>query len=134
MKVEKLIIHCSDSPQGRGDDAETIHQWHKAKGWDGIGYHAVILEDGTVQNGRPDFWPGSHAYGYNTKSLGICLIGNGSYTTKQFEALAYWLIAKAAKHDVAAHDIIGHCDVSSKACPKFDVEAFKWKYNITRGE
>ena len=49
MNIDAIVVHCSDSPHGRGNNAETIHGWHLARKWSGIGYHYVILEDGTVQ-------------------------------------------------------------------------------------
>ena len=82
----KAVIHCSDSPQGRGDNAQTIHRWHKERGFDGIGYHYVILEDGTVENGRPEFWSGAHAKGHND-AIGICFIGDEDFTEAQFQSL-----------------------------------------------
>lgn len=116
----KLVVHCSDSPQGRGDDAETIHQWHLQRGFDGIGYHYVILEDGTVQKGRPEYWVGAHARGYN-ESLGICLIGNTSFTKEQFNSLKNFIKGKGFKKD----EVVGHYQVDSKkTCPNFNVPEF----------
>ena len=122
-EVEYIVVHCSDSPQGRGDTASTIHAWHLANGWDGIGYHRVILEDGKVENGRPLYWVGSHAYGYNSKSIGICLIGEGVYTSDQWGALRK-LIFKLLERSPAAK-VVGHCDLDkNKTCPNFDVKAW----------
>jgi N-acetyl-anhydromuramyl-L-alanine amidase AmpD len=118
--VKYIVVHCSDSPQGRGDTAETIHSWHKEKGWDGVGYHYVILEDGTVENGRPEYWPGSHVRGHNSHSLGICLIGRDRFTTEQMDALRGLLRRLHAKYPEAV--IVGHRDLDpSKTCPNFDV-------------
>lgn len=115
----KCIIHCSDSPQGRGDNAETIHKWHLANGWDGIGYHYVILEDGTVENGRPEYWQGSHARGHND-ALGICLIGVNNFTNAQYISLEKLLKDKGFK----ANEVVGHNEVSKKTCPNFDVKTY----------
>ena len=126
MKINYLVVHCSDSPAGRGDDAETIHRWHKEKGWDGIGYHAVILENGTVQAGRPIYWTGAHCRGHNSDSLGVCLIGKGDYTERQFNALKCQLNQWLAIFPDA--NVVGHCDLDSrKQCPLFDVK--KWWFN-----
>jgi len=115
----KAVIHCSDSPQGRGDNAETIHKWHLARGWDGIGYTYVILEDGTIENGRPEYWKGSHARGHND-ALGICLIGTDSFTHAQFISLEKLLKDKNFKAD----EIVGHYEISSKTCPNFNVRSY----------
>lgn len=124
-KVEFIIIHCSDSPQNRGDNAETIHRWHTEapNHWDGIGYHRVILEDGTVEHGRPLYWVGSHARGYNARSIGICLIGDGIYTHEQFHALRGLIFDLLGLFPNAV--VRGHCDLDNKkTCPQFDV--IKW--------
>lgn len=119
--IKYIIVHCSASPQGRGDTAETIHAWHLARGWSGIGYHRVILEDGKVENGRPLYWMGAHVRDYNRKSWGICLIGDGVYTFEQWDALRK-LIFKLLERAPQAK-VVGHCDLdSSKTCPKFDVK------------
>ena len=120
MKKIKCIIHCSDSPHNRGDNAETIHRWHLANGWDGIGYHYVILEDGTVENGRPEYWKGAHAKGHN-KAIGICLIGINEFTHAQFISLEKLLKDRKFKNN----EIVGHYEVSkNKTCPNFNVKTF----------
>lgn len=73
--INRIVIHCSASPQGRGDNAHTIDKWHLEKGWSGIGYHYVVLEDGTILKGRwVDAIP-AHARGYNSDSIAILRIG-----------------------------------------------------------
>lgn len=123
MKITGAVIHCSDSPQNRGDNAETIHRWHKERGFDGIGYHYVILEDGAVEVGRPHYWTGAHAKGRN-QYIGICLIGQGEYTKEQFNSLKK-LLSKLVKEKVIhPYKIIAHSAISDKKCPMFDVQAF----------
>ena len=119
----KIVIHCSASPQGRGDDAETIHKWHLENGWDGIGYHYVILEDGAIQNGRPEYWTGSHAKGHNTGSIGICLIGEDTFTEDQLSSLTGKLREIKSRNPTAV--ILGHYQLDPrKLCPNFDVPQF----------
>jgi len=121
--IDFIIVHCSDSPQNRGDNAETINNWHLERGWDGIGYHRVILENGMIEHGRPLYWKGSHARGYNGRSIGVCLIGDGVYTLLQLNALRELIFDLLDDFPSAA--VIGHCDLDKKkTCPKFDVK--KW--------
>jgi N-acetylmuramoyl-L-alanine amidase len=120
VTITKIILHCSDSPHGRGDDARTIHAWHQAKGWDGIGYHYVILESGEVQRGRPHYWTGAHVRGENLNSLGICLMGEKQFTHAQFSALKGLLRSLIDQYPGAV--IYGHSDFdSNKTCPNFNV-------------
>lgn len=115
-----IIVHCSGSPQGRGDDASTIDKWHKERGFDCIGYHFVILEDGTVQKGRPLGTKGAHCRGYN-HYVGICLIGIDSFTEAQYKSLEKLI----RELDAPMPNVLGHNEVSTKSCPNFDVQAFK---------
>ncbi len=122
MNITRVVIHCSASPQGRGDDAETIHSWHTRRGWSGIGYHYVILEDGTLQTGRPEYWEGAHVNGHNKDSLGICLIGYGSEVTNdQMDTLAQLLLG--LNHKYNGVEVLGHNDLDpNKTCPNFNVK------------
>ena len=63
---------------------------HIGFGWDGIGYHKVI-HNGTIENGRPEFWIGAHTW-KNHLSLGVCLIGKNKFTNEQFSSLENVLI------------------------------------------
>ena len=86
-QISTLIVHCSDTPDNMDLRAADIHQMHLDFGWDGIGYHKVICRDGTVENGRPEYWVGAHAKGINTSSLGVCLIGRKKFNKPQFDSL-----------------------------------------------
>lgn len=123
MTIPGIIVHCSDSPQGRNDTAVDIHRWHKGRKFDGIGYHYVILEDGTVENGRPLYWNGAHASGYNSY-VGICLIGINDFTEAQFKALALLIERLSLTYKISKDKILGHNQVSTKACPGFSVSRF----------
>jgi N-acetylmuramoyl-L-alanine amidase len=117
--IQYIIVHCSDSPH-RGDTAEDIHLWHLQRGWDGIGYHSVIREDGTLDHGRPLYWMGSHARGYNDKSWGICLLGDTEFTEAQIAKLKDTVNALLQLAPNAM--VVGHCDLDSrKTCPNFNV-------------
>ena len=123
-QINKIVIHCSDSPQGRGDDADTIHRWHKERGFDGIGYHVVVLEDCEVQRGRPDYWEGAHVKGHNHDSIGICMIGQGSYTNAQLDSAA--AVTAAYLNEYPEAKVVGHCELdSSKTCPMTDMDDFR---------
>jgi len=131
MKIQGIIIHCSDSPQGRGDGAEEIHNWHLQNGWDGIGYHYVITEEGTIEKGRPNFWNGSHTRGFNDTHLGICLIGIDKFTEKQCQALANIVRNLMFTHKISSKNVIGHYMADSKkTCPNFNVVEFMHNYNL----
>ena len=145
-RIDEIIIHCSDSPEGRNDKAEDIRKWHKQRGFSDIGYHFVIDLDGTIEPGRPIEQTGAHCTGHNRNSIGICYIG-GAYwrdgvnakgkpikgkdgkavlmpkdtrTTLQRMAMKE-LVARLREQfpDATVH---GHREFANKACPCFDVE------------
>ena len=120
--IKFLIVHCSDTPNEKKLSATDIHQMHLDFGWDGIGYHKVILRNGEIQNGRPEYWVGAHVKGKNLTSLGVCLIGRDRFTTKQFQSLEK--ILKIWKKNYPSAIIEGHCDTKTtqKTCPNFNVK------------
>ena len=73
--INKVIIHCSATPEGRDISLDTIRQWHIKRGWSDIGYHYVILINGTIQEGRPVERAGAHCKGHNANSIGVCYVG-----------------------------------------------------------
>lgn len=125
--IKYLVVHCSDSPH-RGDTAETIHLWHKERGFDGVGYHAVIDEHGGIERGRPEYWAGAHVRGYNNESLGVCLIGKDSFAPLQLLALASLILEWKQEHPHAM--VVGHRDLDpNKTCPNFNVQ--EWYGKVT---
>ncbi len=120
-KIELIVIHCSDSPNGRtlftgklGDSnfvtpVQEIDRWHAARGFKrqtqwrdkqnpeltSIGYHFVIYTRGVVATGRHVDEIGAHAQGYNAASLGICMVGCDKFTRAQWDALRDWLCGLA---------------------------------------
>ena len=126
-KITEIIIHCADTPEGRNDKAADIRRWHKERGFNDIGYHYVIDLDGTIEPGRDVETAGAHAQGHNANSIGICYIGGkrlnkpaDTRTDEQKASLVLLLKYLRAKYKEAK--IIGHRDVSEKACPCFDVK------------
>ena len=93
--IHTIVVHCSATREGQWVDAHDIDEWHKARGWSGIGYHRVILLDGSVQQGRPYTQRGAHVKGNNMNTISICMIGgldeNGdpenTFRDEQFHSL-----------------------------------------------
>ena len=120
--INYLIVHCSDTPNSKNLTALDIHQMHLDFGWNGIGYHKVILRSGEIENGRPEYWEGAHVKGKNQVSLGVCLIGRDNFTNKQYNSLE--TILKLWKKKYPHAIIEGHCDTetTNKTCPNFNVK------------
>ena len=126
-----IVIHHSASDAG---SAEIFDRWHRARGWDELGYHFVITngqggEDGLVQVGSrwvKQKW-GAHCGGtpnndYNNHGIGICLVGDFCDklpSPAQLQALRKLVIFLADRYGIGGSCVIGHCDApnSSTACP-----------------
>jgi N-acetylmuramoyl-L-alanine amidase len=74
-KINKIILHCTATPEGRHTTVEDIRRWHKAQGWSDIGYHYVVYLDGSVHEGRPVDIVGAHTKGHNTGSISVVYVG-----------------------------------------------------------
>ena len=48
--INKIIIHCSATPEGKDYTVDDIRRWHKQQGWSDIGYHYVVYRNGDVVN------------------------------------------------------------------------------------
>jgi len=123
-----VVIHCSATTEGKHYDSKDIHRWHKNRGWSGIGYHIVILIDGSIEYGRPSDTIGAHTRGVNYKSIGVCLIGGldskGKAKDTRTDAQKKSLIKVVGKlrNKYKGIKVHGHNEFSSKACPSFDVQ------------
>jgi N-acetylmuramoyl-L-alanine amidase len=129
-EIKKIIVHCTATPEGRDVSVGDIRRWHvEDNGWNDIGYHWVIELDGSLQEGRKEYLNGAHAKGHNSDSIGVVYVGGcdkdmrpkDTRTEAQKEELLCILQDLKARYPRA--EIIGHCDVSSKACPSFDAKA-----------
>lgn len=139
-KVKYIIIHCSDSHYG---NKQLIDEWHNARGWNGCGYHYVITNcyptralyeayqphlksDGAITQGRLETQEGAHCFGLNSVSIGICLIGVGTFTSRQLKALKYRV--QKLQYDYGYKlNVLGHCETKSgkeqgKTCPNLSMD------------
>ena len=129
-KVDKFIIHCTDTKEGMSFSVDTIRQWHTSpnRNWCDIGYHYLIDIDGKILNGRDERLIGSHCQGYNETSIGICYVGGrksdgtnaDTRNEKQKDALTKLLNHLHNRYPNAK--VYGHRDFSSKTCPCFDAK------------
>jgi N-acetylmuramoyl-L-alanine amidase len=130
-KIDKIIIHCSATPQFKDFDVEDIRDWHvNGNGWSDVGYHYIIKLDGEIQVGRLENKIGAHVKGVNRSSIGICYIGGmdrqmkewqDTRTKKQKESLLKVINDLLEKYPGSI--VYGHKDFTTKkACPSFDAK------------
>lgn len=128
MSVSFIVAHCSATPPGADIGAAEIDEWHKKRGWKGIGYNYVIRRDGRLEQGRKEGDGLAHAEGYNFNSIAVCMVGGVSdhnVPKANFEP-AQWVSLRTVidflllKYPSAK--LLGHRDLPGvlKDCPSFD--------------
>ncbi|XP_076643418.1 peptidoglycan recognition protein [Halictus rubicundus] len=91
------------------------------RGWFDIGYSFVIGEDGNAYEGRGWDYVGAHAPGYNTQSIGICIIGDFSdflpneAALKALSGLIEYGVSLGKISD--NYHVIGHRQARDTLCP-----------------
>lgn len=127
-KITKIIVHCADTPEGRDDKAADIRRWHKARGFNDIGYHYVVDLDGTIEPGRDVTIAGAHTTGRNADSIGVCYVGGADTDMKpkdtrtEEQKTALRLLLKYLVQKYPGAKIYGHRDFANKSCPSFDAK------------
>ena len=125
--VTLIVVHCSANKAGSALRLADIDRYHRSLGWKGCGYHFVIPEDGTIEEGRPLSRVGAHCRGHNRHSIGVCYVGGldgqgkpaDTRTPAQRVALRQLLERLHGEFPKAV--IVGHRDLDNhKACPCFD--------------
>jgi hypothetical protein len=139
-----IVVHHSAIPfpaDGSPINETTLDEIHKRRGYGifywgktyHIGYHYVILTDGTLQKGRPDHCRGSHTKGFNNY-IGICLVGNFSKvntfngtdgpsqpTAEQLRTLRGLIVMLQAEYNIPQNQIYSHKDLNPNTeCPGDD--------------
>lgn len=142
LKTDFIVVHCSATDDDIDIGVEEIRRWHVDQGWADIGYHYVIRRDGRIETGRRKGQKGAHVKGYNSVSVGICLVGGvdandgdkarDNFTVEQKETLRKLLLLLRGDYQKAR--IQGHRDFPNvnKACPSFDVGAWLRTVNINQ--
>lgn len=120
--VSRVFLHCSASDDetlvGR-HIVDEIRDWHKARGWNDVGYHFLIDKLGGVFEGRPLEAVPAAQRGHNSGTIAIMVHGFKDFPDASLTALQ----ALCGEINEAYHGRIsfhGHCEVANKSCPVFE--------------
>lgn len=70
-----IVLHCSATRRAQDIGRQQLEEWHLARGFSSIGYHFVIRRNGDLEAGRPLEEIGAHVEGFNSRSVGVCMVG-----------------------------------------------------------
>jgi N-acetylmuramoyl-L-alanine amidase len=128
--VETIVIHYT---WAETSDMAQVWRWHKARKFNGPGYHYLIRKDGSVEYGRPEWARGAHTRGHNDRTIGIAYEGgriagddkNGhdTRTTAQRKTMTR-LIRDIQSRRPSATKVRGHRQLVATQCPGFDAQAW----------
>jgi hypothetical protein len=129
-RIRNVVLHNSATKDG---GAFSFARYHVQKNnWPGIGYHYVILTDGTIQWCHDLNVISYHVGSSNGHAVGICLVGDfrfGNKPTKKQWKSALWL-CNDLKNKLAlkTEEFKGHQEMpgySWKVCPGFSMDQFR---------
>jgi N-acetylmuramoyl-L-alanine amidase len=135
--LNKIILHCSATPDEVPITVEQINRWHKKRGFTEIGYHYIIHQDGKIEQGRDLDVVGAHCKGQNPGSIGVCYIGglkDGEFadTMTGHQEIAWLDLVHSLRTIFGKLSVHGHNEFSNKACPCFDVQTKYTFLNLTK--
>lgn len=130
-QIREIIVHCTDTPEGRNHTVADITKWHKERGWATIGYHYVVDLKGNILDGRDVDLIGAHCSGHNTRSIGVVYVGgkdkgNGGHkdTRTELQKNALLTLLMNLKKLYPDAQIYGHHDFDpDKPCPCFNARS-----------
>ena len=128
-RIDTIIVHCTATKAMRHFNVNDVRRWHIQRGFNDIGYHFLVLVDGTIQTGRLLSIAGAHCQGRNAHSIGVCYVGGlnakgapaDTRTPAKRKALRQLLTR--LKQQFPAATIHGHRNFAAKACPCFNATA-----------
>ena len=126
-KIDKIILHCTATPEGREVTVADVTAWHKERGFSTIGYHYLVYLDGTVVRGRREEEIGAHCLGQNAGSIGVCYVGgldsrgNPKDTRTAAQRVALRNLVEGLQRRYPHATLHGHNEFAAKACPCFKI-------------
>lgn len=123
-KRSNFMVHHSGANPAQS--VRSIQDFHMdTRGWSDIGYNFLVRDTGAIYEGRGWDRIGAHCTGWNTSSIGVCVIGNYQDTDPSPAALSSvaWLYDEAVSHVGHPLHPMGHRDANhTTECPGIRLE------------
>lgn len=83
-------------------------------------------DDGLLESGRPLNVKGAHCRGFNSRSVGICLIGRNEFSEQQMKTLFRSLGDLFRHYNLDPDAVYGHYELDDhKTCPNLDMDVVR---------
>lgn len=132
--IYAAVVHYTATWPGSPITPEDVDRWHRDRGWNGFGYHVMIMLDGRIAYGRPLDAQGAHTGGHNNGTLSLVFEGGLTEAGGKIGSDTRTVVQKAAMEAVLTEwsqkfpglEIEGHRDMPKQAtqCPGFDANAW----------
>lgn len=139
-KIDKIVVHCTDSDDSLDIGFREVDEWHRQRGWlspSGIscGYHYIVRRDGRIEKGRPEDEVGAHCEGQNSSSIGIVWVGRKQISKDQWMSLLNKLRDICDRHGIGVEKVFGHTEFNPhKTCPNLSMPHVRAELLFTPGD
>lgn len=122
-KVTAIVVHHSAT---KGQTIRSIAEFHTTtKGWPAIAYHYAIGYDGKVYLLNDPERRTNHAQGVNSRTIGVCLIGNYQEQPVPPEVIRSFIHLRAFINTTYGQKaVLWHRETKATDCPgRYAIEA-----------
>lgn len=134
-KVEAIIVHHTAS-RALSTSVEDVRRWHLERGFEDVGYHYILEWNGEkaeVRKGRPDLLQGAHTRGWNSRSIGVAIVGSWEHAgwhgiPAELRATLVDVVDNLLRlHDLYPEHVMGHREAhrGHTVCPGFEPEELR---------
>ncbi len=125
--IDRIFIHCTGTATN-ARVSSIVNYWKNNLGWRHPGYHLIFPLEGFTALQDLNL-PSNGVRGYNARSIHLCTIGgldqDGAFSDTRNNSQQQLLHAavQIIHNHIPNADILGHNEVSNKACPCYDARA-----------
>jgi hypothetical protein len=128
--IKTLVIHHSAAPPGVGPQQVAAYHVNRLD-WPGAGYHFLVATEGTIYQANSIETVSYHAAKANSRSVGICFLGDFSQEIPpppQLLAGAHLVAWLMQELNIDLDEVKGHKELMGTACPGIQwLEGKNWK-------
>jgi N-acetylmuramoyl-L-alanine amidase len=122
--ITKFVVHHSASDPER-TSVQDIRDWHRARGFDDVGYHRIITSLAMLEPGRDLTYVPAAQKGENTGTFTVCVVGDNTkevHRWRREQVLTLMKLWVAVKTIWPRCEPFGHRDLATGTeCPGVDI-------------